>query len=225
MKLLLRLLVILAVALTPACLEMEEEISLEKKGNGTYRMTVDMGQMMEMLSSFMGEGEDPTAETFAQMDSAIRESVKQLREMEGISNVSSQSEGYRFTVQYDFRSIDDLNDANANSDLTGAGTPFGDEATGPNYSLVKRTFERQSVPIDDLLGDLEDEEGSLEMVKMFMADAVYKQVYHLPGKVKSVTNDKSEISEDGKTVTTEIPLLDWMEGTADVGNKIKFKKR
>lgn len=216
---------ILSVALTPACLEMEEEISLEKKGNGTYRMTVDMSQMMEMLSGFMGEGEDPTAETFGQMDSAIQESVSKLREMEGISNVSSQSEGYRFTIQYDFRSIDDLNDANVNSDLTGAGSPFGDSEMGPNYSLIKRTFERQSVPISDLLGELEDEEGSLEMVKMFMGDAVYKQVYRMPGKVKSTTNEKSVISVDGKTVTTEIPMLDWMEGTADIGNKIKFKKR
>ncbi len=222
MKFLLRILVLLSVVITPSCLEMVEEISLEKNGSGNYSMAVDMSQMMEMLSGLMGDTDDPTTDAFAQMDSAIQETVKKLRQIEGISNVSHQSEGYRFSVNYSFSSVEALNQANLNEDNESAAM-LG--MSGSNYSLAKRVFSRQSVPISDMLGEMDDEEGMMDMVKMFMADASYKQIYHMPGQVKSAANDNSEISSDKRTVTTEIPLLDWMNGDADIGNAIKFKKR
>ena len=64
MKTLLRILVILAVAVAPSCLEIEEEISLNPDGSGKYSMTMDMNKMMEMMKGFGQEEADENPAAF-----------------------------------------------------------------------------------------------------------------------------------------------------------------
>lgn len=230
MKTLLRIILILAVAIAPSCLEIEEEISLNKDGSGSYLMSIDMSEVMEMLQGMMAGNEEAMDQAgMGKMDSTLQETANKLREIEGISKVKHSVEGFRFSIGYDFTSVSVLNQAQGEgSSLTamGAGLDPSMSSDGENFELNKRTFSRAPAPIDDLMEGMSDEEaGSIDMVKMFLGEAAYKMTYRMPGKVKSASNDLSEIQADGKTVITEVPMLDWLEGNADVGNEIKFKRR
>lgn len=230
MKFLLRIVLILAVAIAPSCLEIQEEVSLNKDGSGSYLMAIDMSEMMEMLQGMMSGNEEVMEQAgMGKMDSTLQESANKLREIAGISKVKHSVEGFSFSIGYDFASISALNSAQGESSSIGALGAGIDPIGGggeDNYGLNKRIFSRAPAPIADLMEGMNEEEASsIDMVKMFLGEASYTMTYHMPGKVKSTTNELSEIQADGKTVVTEVPMLDWLEGNADIGNDIKFKKR
>ena len=105
--------------------------------------------------------------------------------------------------------------------LTGGGM-----SSGTNEYLMKgRTFTRKaaSMNINDMEGVDDSMKDQLQMVKMFMASATYTTVYSFGKKVKTVANKESIISEDKKTVTTEVSLVDMLEGNGDVSNEVKLK--
>ena len=108
MKTLLRILVILAVAVAPSCLEIEEEISLNTDGSGKYSMTMDMNKMMEMMKGFGQEDDEENPAAFGKMDSSMQEAAAKLREIEGVTNVKHSSENYRFTISYNFDDVETL---------------------------------------------------------------------------------------------------------------------
>lgn len=103
----------------------------------------------------------------------------------------------------------------------------GDGMTsGSNEYIMKgRKFTRKSASmnLDDMEGIDDSMKDQLQMVKMFMASATYTTVYSFQKKVKSVSNKESVISEDKKTVTTEVSLVDMLEGKGDINNEIKLK--
>ncbi|MEO0472010.1 MAG: hypothetical protein AAF206_20450 [Bacteroidota bacterium] len=228
MKTLLRILVILAVAVAPSCLEIEEEISLNTDGSGTYAMTMDMNKMMEMMKGF-GQGEDgDTPDAFGKMDSSMQEAAAKLREIDGVSNVKHSSENYRFTISYNFDDVETLNESSSQASF-GGDDPMTGSLTGGGASSFKwtpKSFAKSNPDLSDLLSeDDEETQGVMQMAKMMMADAKYTTIYHFPGKVKKMTNDEAELSLDKKTVTLEVGLVDILEGEAEVGNQIKFKKK
>ncbi|MEM6347095.1 MAG: hypothetical protein AAF927_24690, partial [Bacteroidota bacterium] len=204
MKSLLRLVLIMAVAIAPACLEIEEEVSLNKDGSGSYLMSIDMSEVMGMLQGMMGDNEEALDQAgMGKMDSTLQETANKLRELDGISKVKHSVEGFRFSIGYDFSSLAVLNKAQSEGNISALGTGLDPSMAGgaENFSLAKRTFTRAAAPMDDLMEGMdEDEAGSIEMVKMFLGEASYKMTYRMPGKVKSVSNELSEIQADGKTV-------------------------
>lgn len=224
---------ILLVTMT-GCFDIEEEITLNRDGSGSYAMTIDMGELGSMLSSFQDEeseedGEDP----MGSLDSTMMEQAKNLREVPGITNVRHASENFAFTISYDFESIEALNNAQAasaeeDSDAMG-GMMGGGMSNGASFSWKSGLFERNSsTSMDDLLGGEEGEEedeSAMEMAKMMFGSANYTTIYHFPNKVKKVSNPSSEISADNRTVTTEISFSDILDGSAELGTKIKYKKK
>lgn len=94
------------------------------------------------------------------------------------------------------------------------------------WKFKKRTFSRSTTQVDMDKVELSDEEQQqLDMMKMMFASATWKTVYNFPRKVKSVDNNNSSISKNGKTVTTSVGLIDLMEGKANLDEKVKLKRR
>ena len=118
----------------------------------------------------------------------------------------------------------DANLGMASGLLSGLG---GDGMTsGKNeYTMKGRKFTRKaaSMSLNDMEGIDDSMKDQLQMVKMFMASATYTTVYSFGKKVKSTSNTESIISSDKKTVTTEVSLVDMLEGNGDVSNEIKLK--
>jgi hypothetical protein len=217
-----------------SCLDIEEEISLNTDGSGRYRMSMDMSQMMELLQGFMSE-EEGGMDMFDSVDSTLQVQVTTLRGIAGISNVSHRSENYVFSIGYDFANVAALNAAsNQQGGMAGMeslglpGSGESGEASGPAYDWSKTTFSRAQVSVEDVFAAAEEDEetaGMMDMAKMMMSDASYRIIYNFPGKVKKISNDAASLSGDKKTVTLDLKMLDILAGEADLGNKIKFKKR
>ncbi|MEZ4826200.1 MAG: hypothetical protein R3C61_07880 [Bacteroidia bacterium] len=209
----------LAFACT-SCLNIVEEIFLKKDGSGSYSISVDMNEMMNMMQGLMSQEQMEENDMFSSMDSTIQETLAQLRQVEGLSNVGHKAEGYKFTISYDFTSVDVLNRATQ----SGSVTPGMDlsSSSGDNFKYTKGLFERVNPPLGDLMED-EEFASNFEMAKMFMSGASYKTIYHLPGKVSKMDNEAARLSGDKKTVTLDVQLVDILEGKSFLGNKVKFK--
>lgn len=210
---------------TTSCLTTKEEVTFNKDGSGNYSMTIDMSEMADMLKSVMSSSQiDNEMDLFGTMDSTLQETVKELRQFDGITNVRHTSVNYVFEIAYDFASVEALNKVNnrEGSDQSSMGLV----SKGPAFSWSKKLLEREDTPMDDMMKELkgdESQEQMLEMARMMMADAEYTTIYHMPGKVKKMTNESASLSIDKKTVTLNVSFLDLMDGKANVGNKIKYK--
>ena len=64
---------------------------------------------------------------------------------------------------------------------------------------------------------------AMSMMKGMMGDMSYTSIYHLPGKVSTVSNKQAKVSEDGKTVTLKLELTET-EFPQTLKNEIKYQK-
>ncbi len=101
----------------------------------------------------------------------------------------------------------------------------GSDATQRPYDYKKCTLTRHDTSQEDAESMEEElDEEELQMMKMMFGNANYTTIYHLPGKVKKMTNADAQLSDDKKTVTLEGSLIDYMEGKLKLDNTIKFGK-
>ena len=87
------------------------------------------------------------------------------------------------------------------------------------FETKKKTLIRKPIDMSSLAEQLGGEE-SMAMMKMMMAGATYKTVYHLPKKVKRT--DIKDAQVDGKTVTVTRNYLDIIEGKTNLDGMIKY---
>ncbi len=220
-KVLIFLWTALVGTLVSGCFEVTEEITLKKNGSGTYQMMVDLGDALSLINLMGQEGPD-NLQMDQTLDQGMQEQIQNLSEIEGISNISSSREEGKILLSYAFDDIAALNEATANSNSLMQEFGNTNQDTG-NYDWSKKLFSRTGV------GDLIPQSGSdefaqgLDMAKMFMKDAQMTTVYHLPRKVKNMTNTDAQLSDDKRTVTLEVSFLDLMEGKSDLGNEIRMR--
>lgn len=226
----------LVMLLSAACFNVTEEFIFRKDGSGSARVVVDMSQMMELLKAFSGmdganeNGEDPMAsmnEAFEDM-----ESIETLKGVAGISNVVSLNDKERGIIGYsfDFKDIDALNRAISENATPGgltASMGLGDSESGPVNQFLRngKKFSRTH-PIDGAVAEKEKEEEdeeSAEMMKMMFKDASYTVKYTFEDGVKKAKGNHTSLSADKKTVTTEVGMLDLMNGDAKLTTSFKTR--
>ena len=111
----------------------------------------------------------------------------------------------------------------------GADSPLGgimgDQFTR-YFDMTKRTLIRRDAAQDEAAG-MEEDMGAeeMQMMEMMFGEAKYKMIYHMPGKVKKMTNSGATLSADKKTVMLEGNLMDYMKGDFKAANIIKFGKK
>lgn len=138
-----------------------------------------------------------------------------------------------FSFNLDFNKVEEISQFLSDLDKLQGSNPMGNSLGGGGliptadantqiYKYKKCTLER--LP-DKKKPDQQLNEQDLAMAKMMFGTASYKTIYHFPGKVKKVSNDKARIGEDRKSVILEVPMSEVLEGKAEFANTIKFKKR
>ncbi|MEL6635546.1 MAG: hypothetical protein AAFW73_01160 [Bacteroidota bacterium] len=252
-KILYLSLVAVSLSLT-SCINVIEELFLNKDGSGKYHITIDMssimadGGMRSMMQQFGGDELNNPDNPFAseepiEVDSVMymKDAPDSLRQAFGnddllkrikIHQIMSESKEV-MTTQFilDFKEIAEVDEFLQKLDkLQTDDNPFGGggggllpSSNGQNalFQLAKRSLTRNAVAGGDAMDAIGDQEKG--MMRMMLADATYKVVYHLPGKVKKTTMEGALV--DGKTVTLEFPAVDAMEGKAKMDGNIKFKNR
>jgi hypothetical protein len=223
------------------CLDVMEEIHLNRDGSGKYAVTIDMSKlfsddfMKEMIKSSLQEegslslGEDgfPEMDTIIYFENLPEDQKGKRPEFwnKVRSNiVMSEEKGqFRTVILLDFDSMEDIAYLFDNLDAISEGsgqlaspTMGGVLPTGVAYAVAKNVLTRKSRKVEsDTVGE------ELEMMKMFLGGASYRTVYHLPGKVVKANIPGAKV--DNNTVTVEVDLLDVWEGNASLDGTIKYK--
>ncbi|HRK81612.1 MAG TPA: hypothetical protein PLZ12_09205 [Saprospiraceae bacterium] len=226
------------------CLDVVEEMHLNRNGSGKYSITIDMSGLFEdefMKSMIKSSLEQDTtlklggANGIPEMDTIIY--FKDMPAEQKGSNpefwnrvhskiVMSEEKGKFFTsINLDFASTADITYlyenigkiGESNSQLGGLAGEGGLLPTNVGYTFAKNMLTRKSPKSTEKAEGGED----MEMMKMFLGSANFRTIYHLPGNVKKVTIPNAKT--DGKTVTVEASMIDMMDGKANLDGTIRFK--
>ena len=226
------------------CFDILEDIAVNKDGTGTYSLTFDMDQiindplMKEMLLEAVKEEagmKNNEAEKIL-IDSMIYlkdepefskfKDNKALWESAKMHLMVDEEKGKMFVnFGFDFSEVSDIDaffqNLKEDEDSQALFSGFNQIVTGSNFVFKKKTLTRLPAEKGDgkLSDNLKDDE--LMMMKMFMVDSKLKTSYHFPGKVKKSSIPNSVI--ENNEVIVAIPLLDLMDGKAQMDGEIKFK--
>ena len=232
-NLFLTTLAISAMALV-GCLHIVEDVTFRDKGNGTYKMTLDMSEVKSMMETMKGMTPDSATLTMdstaitdgvmpAEQDNSMAQMGEQmstvtatLKGVPGITNVVEKNDTatYTFGYSFDFADVAALNRA-----LKVINKDKFDNKTDEVFKFSGKTFERLGT--GDIGGEMKKalaenegqdaEEGasSMDMMKMMFADMTYQQVYHFPDRqVKKADNTLAELSDDNHTISITIKPFD-----------------
>lgn len=221
--------VLLAVLFLSGCINITEEVFLEKNGSGKYVMTLDMEKMMEMmdmLKSFAPDSATAGKELDGSaMDSLVNTMGGDLSAVPGITEFKKEKQGKStVVVSFRFRDIQALNDAMRKRNEKSSNKE-------DLYAFSKGSFEFRDTTnfgLNDAMKELNNAgsdslQAAMEMVRAMMGDMTYTTIYHLPGKVKNISNKDAVISADGKTVTLKVNMMDRQKAMS-LRNKVSYKK-
>tara|TARA_R110001592_G_scaffold347440_1_gene640948 strand:- start:1225 stop:1923 length:699 start_codon:yes stop_codon:yes gene_type:complete len=196
---------ILSVCLT-SCVKIIEKFIFKKDGSGTYSMSIDMSEVADMLKSIGGGADEEIIKGMDELEVEFEEKIERIESISGVSNGRKDfdKEKLKYTILFDFADMDALN--------RGMSESYRDStAVGPTKQTVFFTqkgnsFERTDIneTINNFKKGLEmegDEEFDLDMAAIMFGDAAYEQIIEFDTKIKSVSNDEYELSEDNKSVS------------------------
>jgi hypothetical protein len=218
---------LLSVFLLSGCINITEEIFLEKNGSGKYSMTLDLEkavEMMDMLKSFAPDSLAGEAKEGNIMDS-VTNNFNVFDSIPGITNVKKEQKGNVFTVSFDFKDIATLNEAMRKRNKK-------TETQKDLYSFAPGSFsfkDTTAFGMNDAMKELDGAGGSdstaaaMEMFKSMMGDMNYTTIYHLPGKVSSFSNKEAKLDADGKTLRLTINMLERSKQMT-LENNIRYQK-
>jgi len=214
------------------CLNITEEIFLEKNGSGRYVSTLDMSKMKEMLDmvkAFAPDSAGSNEMDLSKLDS-ISDMLGDFSGIPGITNIKKEKKDENtYTVSFDFKDIASLNEA-----MKRKNKKDSVQTTGDFFSFTPGQFTCNDTSlsgINDAMKGLNGDQASndsvamaMTMMKGMMGDMKYTSIYHFPGKVTSYTNKLATLSEDGKTLTLVLNLFDESQQNKTLQNKIQYKK-
>ena len=226
-----------------SCLNIIEELQLNRDGSGVYLLTFDLNKMMddEFTKNMLHQMIEEQGSLSYKQDSLIKiDSTLYFRDMPEVDRrkmgnaefwnrvkllvkADEKEKMMQFSLQIDFDEITDIDYFYQNLDKLEAQNAFGNTWSQNSwvpenmlFELKKKKLIRLSAPQQS---ELKGEE--LDFAKMFFQDATYKTIYHLPGKVKKTSIPGANI--DTNTVTVIHNFIDVLEEKAAMEGEIKFK--
>jgi len=219
--------------LLSGCLTITDEIFLEKDGSGRYNTVVDMSklkEMLDMMKTMMPDTTQAKGGELKDLDS-LQNMWKDLETIPGISDVKRQTtDKFVVSVSFRFANITALNEAMSRRSKKEDQPPT---KSNPFYSYTPGQFSCKDTSMAGMVdaykclnkpGESNDSLAmAMSMMKGMMGDMSYTSIYHVPGKVSSVSNKQAKISDDGRTVTLKLELTE-MEFPQTLQNQIKYQK-
>ncbi len=216
------------------CINITEELFLEKDGSGNYSTTIKLDkldEMMEMMKSFAPDSVNTESAILVLKDS-VQHMMGDISSIPGITNLKNERpDSSTYKISFRFKDVQALNAAlkKRNNGKTNTGDIFAfskgslscnDKSIGGMSSLMDELSKQQSPGVDGA------PEIDLAQIKalMTMLDwrLTMKTIYHFPAKVTNYTNKMAVLSEDRKTLTLELDLLDDQKDKT-LENKVEFR--
>lgn len=217
---------LLLTLVSVGCLHITEEATFRNNGSGSYKMTLDMGEMKNMMDMFKNMKPDSAGNDMGMPDlgggnpmgslsGELTGMSKNLKGLQGLTNVVEINDtvNFKFGYSFDFADVNALNRAlkmvnkdkfenNAEEVFKFSGKSFERLGSGDLGQAIKGAMGEGEEGGDEMA-------QGMEMAKMFFADMSYTQIYHFPDrKVKKSTNTLSEMSDDNHTLQIKIKPFD-----------------
>lgn len=234
---------------TTSCLDLFEEIKLNKDGSGTYTFVTDFSKIFEdemmknMFKEQMKNGMqlDDNGGT-ADMDTLVRfEDIpddkktkfsadeKRVLQNAWMKMKMKESENImKVTLGMEFEKVEDIailfqSFQKVNEVNTGGASAPTDGLfnNGAFFSWKNKKLERTPMPEGWNTLNANAGEDNMAFMKLFLATATYNTVYKLPGAVKKTTIPNATI--DGDEITVSTPLLDYWDGKSKIDGEIRYK--
>jgi hypothetical protein len=202
------------------CINITEELFLEKEGSGKYVTTINIEKLQEMMEMMKTYATDSLQETdlSATMQDSIQTMVNDLSKIPGITEVKNENpDKNTIVVSFRFKDINALNAALQKRSGKSANGEYFSYSNG-SFSCNDKSISGMGNMMSELsnnadslaTGDMPkmDPEEMKSMMKMLDWSMKMKTIYHFPSKVTNYSNKTAKLSEDGKTITLELDLLD-----------------
>lgn len=129
-----------------------------------------------------------------------------LKGIEGISNIVEikDTTAFQFGYSFDFVNVQALNRAMKiiNKDKYEAKVDEVFRFDGKSFERLSAGDIGEEMKKAMMQGGEEEDDSNMDMVKMFLADMSYKQIYHFPDRtVKKSDNKLGELSDDKHTLS------------------------
>ncbi len=239
-----------ATFMLTSCIDIVEELTLNKQGKGSYSMKIDLSGIMQLgsLKDLMNQaGADSDASSkmgnVSEKDTImyLKDAPLELRQKTGDVDfwkkakvhmkMSESKKEFFVDLQLDFDKLEDVaffyknvgEVMKENGEQLGGMLPtdlLGGGTSG-GPSVAFKSSGKTITRLANTNKDAAPKDEDLSMIKMFLGGAKYKVVYNLPGKVKKTKMDKAQI--EGNKVTIEHDLLEMLEGKAKLAGDITFK--
>lgn len=216
MKKIIRILIFAAISFTATgCLDIIEEVILNKDGSGTYVSSFDITKLADTYSIVDSTGQMMKG-TKKTLDSTFEVLKNKIISINGVSAAYlDKSEKNVIKLRLNFTDINVLNKV-----LDQDKEDVGEKNL---YSQSKGKLTRKEGGINSLIGDIGGHgEEDKSMMSPFLADMKYRIIYHLPAAIKKMTNEDATLSNDKKTVTLEVTVEDVKEKRKTLSNEIKY---
>jgi hypothetical protein len=197
-----------------SCIEIVEDISINKNKSGNISIKIETGNsglLLNIVNNLFGNSYED------QIKAELTKIASKLKNEKGIENVDfniSDSEG-GYGISCDFSNTADLNRALYKA--------FGYKKTffSPGYIKAgshKLKKKNISPYIEQYL-----ENKNITIPDNYIVDMIdYKCIYHLPNEIKSVSNSKAVMSNEYRTASIEFPIDEVLENKVNTGIKIRF---
>lgn len=221
------------VFILTSCFEIKEEIIINKKGNGSYKMTFHFSEessfMEKLISRSEKEGDTSIQKSFKNINDAFYQAATDLNEIIGIKNAKSiEEDNYTFGLQFDFDDVAALNIALAQTTDANGNLEFKS-----HYKFHKKTLTRTDEFnlnrfTDTVISKKEEKEGgisesiNLQFAKIFET-AKYTFIVKTSGKIKSYTNLEARISYNKKELIYSKSLKELKTKKSSLANTIRIK--
>lgn len=205
-----------------------EEIYVKNDGSGTYNFKIDMSEMMKEMKE-IGTKDTTTVskimdttfifkdileekkDSIAQLSEEDQASIRSLEDMK--LHIQANDEKGKMLMDFglNFKNVSDIK--NIEEKLSKAMAVNKKKAEGPafNKSNVTFSFDGNYFTRKTILKKLSKEEeekvdNEMEQSSSFLEGSTYKLIYHFDKMIRKVSFKGARISEDGKTLTIEVPM-------------------
>ncbi len=220
-----------------SCIDILEELILNKDGSGQYTYTIDLSAALknETIKGLVSAG-SPDENPFKDVDttfygkdlSTVDKGDKAAIWDKVVTKVavSEKEEKYIISMKFPFANLSEVGYVLKHMDKAMGGTPLSKKTDSPGmtndfgeitYSLNGKTLTRKT---SGLTAPPQSEED-LSMASMLFADAKYTVIYQLPGKIRKTNIHEASVS--GKTVNTSMLFSELMKGKISLDGTIRFK--
>jgi hypothetical protein len=198
-------LLIMAAALSlQSCFEIREVVTFREDGSGSFRLSIDLSQVKQMMQGFGQQENSEEGSPFQNMEAEYEKTREKLAVVDGISGMKfiSENDGYVVTTGFDFSDVSALNKG---MDVVSENASGSGEIP-EYYKFNKRSFERTAshnfidLVKNEFAGNNMGVEG-MDLSTLFSDVAYVNQIHFEEKTVRRVRSGNVEVSEDGSTVT------------------------